>query len=1335
VEERPIAAFQARVEARLAAARPALRPVTGPVRVTAEDVVLRDTATGNVIEVPRLAAILEAPALARGRVVARRVLLTEPEIVLGARPGAPLDPAGLFRGLGRRRGAGPTAAPPGGPIVIEELLVRGARLVLGPPAQRVVLTDLDAALPYVRVRGVGNQLPLARVARLSATLRLADTLERPLRVADGEVTFPAGRIDFQARTAVFGTTQLAGVTGTYDGDLPGLGVQAQARVLRLAFSEWQAFFPALPDEGTATFTLAIEPVAPALTGVRITELAAAVGGAEVRGSIALASGAAGTEIGRLDVAFSQLPLSLLEPVVGPLPYTGTMDGEIAGPAEALAFDVTAQLAPAAGGQAFTAGLTGRLALGPAGARLRALEADLQQVPLAALRAVAPGLPVEGLVTGRVTLAGSPGSVPLGLDIRLEVGAGTALMQGTLDLTGAVPRYDLTGRLVRVSLPAVLQPEVPPLFLTADYAVAGTGTDSRTATLHLSLSGTFSGWLAGPGDALQLQATLEGGLLALETLEAEAGPVQLVARGTWATGPVPAAGIRYTLAIADLESVAPYIRFLPPGIAGALRTSGEMAGTSDAPAFDGTLTAQDVTLAGWSVATIAAEYEYAATAPVPLLIVQASGGPVVTPGAGAYESAVLDLRMTRPTFTLDFRADRIGGGGAELAAEGTVVPEGPTDLILRTVELDLDQERWSLRSPAGVSLTPDSITVRGLLLRQVNGPGLIAVDGRLPPTEQTTLRIDVAALPLTAFAGFVRGELPVAGVLWGTVVIAGPAEAPVATGDFRLTEGRLLDVAMSWFTANARYEAGSLALVATALPAEGGRPLELRASVPARLELGIVPSLTTVESGPVDGRIVVDSLPLGVLAALTPQVTQPEGFLSGTATLAGTFESPLLGGEFRLNAVAFTVPRLNQRYSRITGQLQLEGGGIVLRDVRAFAEGWATVSGRIDFPQLDRPVADLYVDLAGFQPIGVEQMDGALATGSLRITGPLSAPVIAGNVELDDGGLPVPSTGPDESVFTPADTPSEAPVALGPNGLDGGEVAGVAPFFETLRIDRLQLRAGDDLWFLLGEDARAQLQGDLTVYKDPATLRVFGTLTGDQGVFTLRAGLIVRRFDLVSAEVRFVGSDSPNPALDILAERTVIGPDGRPIDIQVHVGGTFENPTLEVRTADGQTVPESELLSFLLFGRPSFALGGVVPGADILEEAFFTGLADLATLELEEALVRDLGLPVDVFQIRPGTAPDETGLPGFGTPTLVFGREVADEVFLTIEQGVGAIFGEASFLETWAVRLQWHIDREWLLDAGVEPLDRSRLFQTTARTPPVTERGQQFTIDLRRRWTY
>src|SRR5690606_11165634 len=132
-----------------------------------------------------------------------------------------------------------------------------------------------------------------------------------------------------------------------------------------------------------------------------------------------------------------------------------------------------------------------------------------------------------------------------------------------------------------------------------------------------------------------------------------------------------------------------------------------------------------------------------------------------------------------------------------------------------------------------------------------------------------------------------------------------------------------------------------------------------------------------------------------------------------------------------------------------------------------------------------------------------------------------------------------------------------------------------PLCARVARDELTLEAGEDLWFTT-EGQRVRLSGKLVLVKNAGEedVRIFGELEGDQGTFTLRVGPLVRRFSIVSARIAFFGTVPTNPAIDVVAQRTVPSLTGEPIDLQVRVGGTLETPTVAVTTATGANVPES-----------------------------------------------------------------------------------------------------------------------------------------------------------------
>jgi hypothetical protein len=197
---------------------------------------------------------------------------------------------------------------------------------------------------------------------------------------------------------------------------------------------------------------------------------------------------------------------------------------------------------------------------------------------------------------------------------------------------------------------------------------------------------------------------------------------------------------------------------------------------------------------------------------------------------------------------------------------------------------------------------------------------------------------------------------------------------------------------------------------------------------------------------------------------------------------------------------------------------------------------------------------------------------------------------------------------------------------------------------------------------------------------------------------------------------------------------VLDPDGRRVEVEVRITGTARTPRLALASADAPNIPESELLSFLLFGRRTLALGQTFATTSelVFEQTLFGGVAEVAGLELERALSTNLGLQLDLFQVRFGQ-----GFGGLTTPTFVLGRQLSNDFFLTVESGLNALFGDAAAAaSSWAVRLEWAINPRQALELGIEPLNRARLLRGIgAALPPGRPSPQQLYAEYRRRWVY
>jgi hypothetical protein len=1326
-----VGAREQRVRNRLERMAVSARPLRGPLSITLRDIVWNEADGTRFARAESATGRIDTGAAQRGDVIISDAVLRRAVIAVREERGG-WNYEEVFEELLSGGGSGSGPAGRKRVVQVRNLRIDNADVEVTRPAQRFAFRGVQGQLPLIVFSQPGVPEPYLTAARLSGRFVQADpAADLAVELSDGRFSFPDGRVRFVVANAALDDTRFSELDGVWNPADPGYGVTATGRALGVDFADVAFMTPeAFPSTGTATFRFAVRPIAPGGTEATLTELVAETEGSRVLGTLTARLFEERVDLVDADLRLDPLALALVERFTGPLPYGGSLAGTVRGTGGDISFDLVATLTASTVPRPFTTDLTGRVLLTETGFALQRVDVGLQRVPLAALRAIAPALPVDGFVTGRVSLTGMPGDTPLDLDVRLELGAGVALVEGTLDLTGAVARYDLSGRIIGVGLQDVLAPDVPPAALTARFSVAGSGFDPAVMNADIRLAGRFTGWQTTPDDTIDFVGALRGGTLRVETLRASLATMDLTASGDWRFVEPQSGAVTYQLAFSSLAPFGPYLPLVGDSVAaGALASSGSVAGTLDRLRLTGRADARDVRVGGWAAATLDADYDVVLGGEHPEGSVEARATRLVTPTAGAYEEGELTLHMTPPRLAFDVTARRDDGGLVEVVATGTLPEGGPRTVVVERARFDLADDRWTLLSPATIVWTAEGLVdIDNLRLEAEQSEGRLQLSGRILPRGRVDAQFELAAFPLGDIQRLIGRPVLVDGTLWAEGSLRGGTADPLMQVDFRVEDGAVQGVPLRLVEGRLDYVSNVTRVAAQMVVDTVGR-LDLELMLPSRLSLDDEFGFELLDGVPLSGSLTANQFALAPFAAAEPRVRDVTGLVDAQVTLEGTADAPRVAGSFTLVDGAATFLDMNQRYTEITGDVGFDGSRLVIRDLRARSDGWAVVGGQVILERLDRPVLDLTVTFDQFRPMGVEDQRDAALYGRVALSGEPDALQLTGNLRVEDGYLVIPEFGATAGVSAElADITRPAPV-LGQET----SVAVQTDWLRNMRINNLVVAVGDGVWFMT-EEARAQLSGELVISKNGDSMPITGTLQGNRGQYTLIAGPLIRRFEIVAASVRFRGLPDPNPLLEITARRVVLDPGGRQLDIDVRISGSLQNPQLSVAGGEAGSIAESELLSFLLFGQPSFALGGqVLPGDALLQQTFAGGFAELAALELERSLG---GLGLDIFQIRFGTGP----FAGLGAPTFVFGRQLREDVFLTVETGLAMLLGgetSSSPTNTWAIRLDWAFDDRSRLRLALEPVYRGRSLRSGGLALPgeLSSPRQQLLVEVRRRWTY
>jgi len=1247
----------------------------------------------DLATIARLGLVEELPYVGQIRGTVASV-----EAVEGLREGALwLNLSGEVRAVGRTVGP-PSVVTATGPLAFD---VAGAPWVrfdgVRVEGQPLYLADLeplvDADPRFLRGTLVGG-------ARLAGTI--AD-----LAVDDGMFT-----LDLPDAPA----TTLAAVSGRIRTE-PVFSYALDVRAQPLALGTLTALFPALPFRvSTLEGPISLRGTADRLTFE--ADLVGEAGDLDVGGVIAFNDPITFDISGRVGAFRAALLLEPDVPIRGPL--TGTF--AVRGSTEDLRFDVDLMQA---GG---TLALGGRVRLLPEGPWVD-VAGRLDEFPLGSMIG-RPGL-FPSPLSGTLAVEGSQDRYDYEVDLTGE--------EGRVDLAGfyeagPIPRYRAVGQVVGLDLSRLpLDMDLPRSRVTATVDIDAEGLTPATFAGRVRVA-TDGSMIAGyPVDRARIDLLAEGGILRVDAFDLLYRRTRVAASGMLGLARPAPEPLHYTLDSPDISVLRPFLPDPENGflhLAGEVRAEGWLAGTVERPAIGVTLAGRQLRYGDWRAADLQTSLTLTREAAG-----WRGGGTVLASGAilptgERFETVRIEGVADPGEVSFAAFAARPGDAGDLAVTASLDMVEGrPVAIVLQSLEANIGEARWQLVAPSRIAWAGiDGIRIDDLrLLRVGHGDGFIRIDGHLPEEGALALDLRIDQLNLAELHALVPGVPPVRGILSLDVDVRGPLGDPVMDLRGEIEGAEVEGMGLDRIAIIGRYDDNRLDLD---LDFWMGpiQVAELEAALPVSISFaGIAPSFELREDAPLTALLAAESLPIGFLAASTPGLRDGEGALAARIEVGGTLAAPTAEGWLEVREGAVTVEELGARYHAMNGRIVLVGDELRIDTlVVRGGDGVARFGGFVRFDDREQPLLALTAGLRDFRAVDREDARRVAISGDLSLTGRIPEPVLRGRAVIEEGSITAPAIGG----APPIDL---ADLEVGQIGDDviAEEVGrrGV-PVLGNLMVDGLELEVGHGVW-IVSDDLRVQMGGAVTVFHVANTTRVAGELRVERGTYMLSIGPIVREFDILQGSVRFFGTPDINPAIELTAANEVRtmgmgGPGGSVLTILVNVAGTLQRPTLELTSDTRPPLPESELLSFLIFGRPSFQLGegtGQLAQQILLQEA----IGGFVATQIEHILLRDIGLPLDYVRVR--ARPTEFTNP-LGLTAIEAGIDLGRNIFWTVETGVPAVFGGVEG-PSWGTHLEWQIDREWSWRLSYEPIRRDPILQRFT----LGDLTHQFSTDIRRRWEY
>ena len=1029
-----------------------------------------------------------------------------------------------------------------------------------------------------------------------------------------------------------------------------------------------------------------------------------------------------------------LDLSLVDRAVEGLPLEGFVNLDIRadGSLDTGVWVAIAGTFPELGVEASYVSLEGSL-VEIDGAVQIALDGELDPFSIAAVVGDESPLSRLGLVRGAVHAEGYLRDLLVRADLVTE--AGRLTLESRFDARSPFTSYQVHTEAYDFN-PLEVAPWLPEgTVLSGSFDLRGEGGDLRTAELVGSIGLRESRLAELAVDTVSVELRISGGIVTVDRVQGRIGGVTVEAAGQLAVaGDGGPEEVRVSFETESLEGLRPLVRGgdmiagdtltalerqilefegidpdTLPMLAEVLvsgRMAGELTvtGSLENLSVTGRAALEDAFYVGDGVGQ--AEVSFSATglfSPEREVSAQIDAG-AISVFEREFDAVSVNLRYREPSGNLSVflvrSPEESYSGRLALDNEGEVRTLHLDELVFR-----FPGERWNLGGPATISWDPDGLTFRDFRMRRPGVGGMrLQAQGRIPLDGEADFRLEAEALDISWIAHLLQLDEVLEGVVDLELDVVGTDDEPVM--DLALsTDGlRFRDYVVDQLEAEVVY-IGRSAAGDVAVWNDSIQVLTLVGEVP--LDLSFNPVEERFPEEVIDLVVVSDRLPLSLVMAPFPGYEDVEGTISGRVDVGGTSRSLAPQGQVAVEGGGAFLGGLGVRYEDVSGTLDWFPDGRLELAMSARALGTAAVEGAVTLTTVLDPGFDLVIRFDEFQAMNRRDVTG-LVSGDLRLEGSFARPVISGDLFVDEGTLFYEefqrAAGVADLFFERAtglaDLAAVDPTSLGTRPF----IAGESPFLQNIRMENTTLTARRDNW-IRSELMNVELEGGLDLLYDRQTqdLALVGALQAVRGSLAFGPRGLRKQFQVDGGTVRFLGTPGVNPDLDLTASEPVRTPEGDRLTIIAEITGTLVSPRVALRS-DEAGITEDDLLSYLWFGRPTYAL--TAGQSDAVGAGMTLGLSGISS-ELGAVMTQGLGLDfLDYLSITQqdlgpaGALGSSDVRAALGTTVVETGFYVADDMFLTLL--FRPVSAQGGGVQSWpGIRFEWVASRGYTLQSYFE----------------------------------
>jgi autotransporter translocation and assembly factor TamB len=581
-----------------------------------------------------------------------------------------------------------------------------------------------------------------------------------------------------------------------------------------------------------------------------------------------------------------------------------------------------------------------------------------------------------------------------------------------------------------------------------------------------------------------------------------------------------------------------------------------------------------------------------------------------------------------------------------------------EVHLTRLAIDAQGQKWQLAtgSQATIDYANDAVALERLTL--VNSDQRIAADGRFGRPGDA-LKLTLTNVDLASVDAMLLRPPQFTGRLNASGTIVGTKEKPEVDAEFQIAQGGFRQFKYDSFGGTVTYAGPGLTLDTklqqnrtTYLTAKGYVPV---AAFKAAQGGGVQHHTGVPPEESFDLHIDSTPIDLGLVQGFTTELTNVTGTVQAKIDVTGAADDPHPQGAVTIQNGAMTVEASGVHYANVDGRIDLQPDKIHVERITVLdnRRNPMTISGDLAVHERQLGSVSIALKTDDFKILDNE-MGNVRVNADLRLTGEIAAPRIEGELGMTTGTVNL-----DPILAAIGETPyaTEQTEYL----TKPGEAAPKPSAFDALQAD-VHVTVPNDLVVkasdlkvpgaVIGLGAlNITLGGDLWASKSPwDQVRLVGTVNTIRGHYDFQG----RRFDILrDGTVRFEGTDDFDPALDLRTQRII-----QAVTANVAVRGTLTQP--EIVLTSVPPLEPADILALIVFNQP---LNSVGEGQQISLLQRAQALAGGAvTSEFTQSIANALNIDEFEIQLTPET----------GSPTVTLGQQVGPNLYVKLQQGVGAL---------------------------------------------------------------